>query len=195
MAIVDRMKPRLLGIKKEKLVKRQTVDLDAYNLYLRGRFFWNKQTEEGFKKAIECFEQVIKIDPDYAPAYAGLADSYALLPFYSISLPEETYPRARDAAMKALEIDDTLAEAYVSLAYTTAVYEWNWEGAEKGFKQALEIAAKIDCDYLIHSGDLFDIPVGRNFSGPTEYSRAFVIRELKNFFEKTNYEIGSFMNF
>jgi serine/threonine protein kinase/Flp pilus assembly protein TadD len=139
LAIVDRLKPRLLRKRKARLLKRKTVDLDAYNLYLRGRFFWNKHTEEGFKKAIECFEQVIERDSDYAPAYAGLADSYAMLPFYSLSLPEETYPRARDAAMKALEIDDTLGEAHVSLAYTKMVYEWNWEDAEKGFKHAIEL--------------------------------------------------------
>jgi serine/threonine protein kinase len=139
MAIVERLKPKLLGIEKERLAKRQTVDLEAYNLCLRGRWFWIKLTDEALRKAIECFEQAIERSPGYAPAYAGLADAYTNLPLFSYWDPAETFPKAKEATQRALEIDDTLAEPHSSLGWIKTFYDWDWENAEKGFKRAITL--------------------------------------------------------
>ncbi len=102
---------------------------EAYELYLKGRYSRDEGTEDGLKLAFEYFQQAIEKDPQYAPAYAGLADSYALLPFYSETRPGEAFPKAKAAAMKALQLDATLAEAHASMAYVKTYYDWDWEGA------------------------------------------------------------------
>ncbi|UCD57201.1 MAG: protein kinase, partial [Candidatus Hydrogenedentota bacterium] len=139
VAIVDKLRPKLLKGEKARLARRQTVDLEAYSLYLKGRFFWNKRTEEGLRKAIEYFEKGIEIDPEYALLYAGLADTYSNLPFYSASLSTEVFPLAKQAALKALQLDDALAEAHASLAFIKTLYDWDWEGAEREFRRAIEL--------------------------------------------------------
>jgi TolB-like protein/predicted Ser/Thr protein kinase len=138
LTIVDKLKVKLLKGEKTKLVKRHTEDLDAYNLYLKGRYFWNRRTEESLKKSIDCFNQAIEKDPGYALAYAGLADSYVTLQDYSSLSPKVTLPKAKQAAYKALEIDGTLAEARNSLAQVL-FREWDWQGAEKEHKRAIEL--------------------------------------------------------
>lgn len=138
LAIVDKLKVKLLKGEKTKLVKRHTDDLDAYNLYLRGRYFWNRRTEESLKKSIEYFNQAIEKDPGYALAYAGLADSYVTLQDYTSVSPKVTLPKAKEAAHKALQIDSMLAEAHNSLAQVM-FREWNWEGAEREHKLAIEL--------------------------------------------------------
>ena len=130
---------RLTAREKEQLNKHGTGDSEAYQAYLKGRYFWNKRTSEGFKKAIEYFQQAIASDPSYAAAYSGLADCYNLSSEYEGFPPKEAFPRAREAATKALELDETLAEAHVSLAYTLTNYEWDWAGAEREFKRAIEL--------------------------------------------------------
>jgi len=139
LAIVDKLKVKLLGDEKVKLVKRHTDNQEAYNLYLKGRYFWNRRTEEDLEKSIECFKRAIEKDPDYALAYTGLADSYITLPTYSSFPPEEAFPKAKEAALRALDIDNTLGEAYASLALIKLDYDWDWAGAEKQFKQAIEL--------------------------------------------------------
>ncbi len=139
LAIVDKLKLNLLGKEKTSIVKRHTENLEAFNLYLQGRFFWNKRTEEGAKKAIEHFEQSIEKDPSYALAYTGLADSYLLLPFYANISPKEVFPKAKEAVRKALEIDNSLSEAHTSMAMIKSTYDWDWVGAEKEFKLAIEL--------------------------------------------------------
>lgn len=124
---------------RRRLTRSETATLDAYTAYLRGRFFWNKRTAEGLEQAIDYFERALAQDPEYAAAWAGLADSYLLLPLYSEALPVETLPLARSAALRALELDPTLAEAHTSLAYVRYVFEWNWAGAETAFRRAREI--------------------------------------------------------
>jgi TolB-like protein/Tfp pilus assembly protein PilF len=117
---------------------RRLVVPDAYRAYLRGRFFWNKRTEAGLRKAIESFNEAIARDGSYAPAYAGLADSYALLGsnFYDAIPPREAMPLAKKAARRALELDPQLAEAHTSLGYVLMVYDWDLPAAEKEFRQA-----------------------------------------------------------
>jgi serine/threonine-protein kinase len=138
-AIVDKLKPKLLGQEKARLAKRQTVDLQVYDLYLKGRFFRRKQTEVAAKKSVEYFEQAIEKDPNYAPAYAGLALSYGLLPIFSPLPSKEVVPKAREMALKALEIDETLAEAHVSLGFIKTSHDWDWEGGEREYKRAIEL--------------------------------------------------------
>lgn len=115
------------------------VNPKAYELYLRGRYFWNKRSEEGFRKAIASFEQAIAADPAYASGYAGLADCYNLLDEYSIRPSADSFPKAKAAANKALELDPTLAAAHASLAYATMYYDRDWAGAEKRFRRAIEL--------------------------------------------------------
>jgi len=138
-AIVKALKVRLLGGQEERLVKRSTENAEAYKLYLEGLYYWNKRTGKDLNKAIELFNQAIDKDPNYALAYVGLADSYSLLSYFGDARPNDTFPRAKAAATRALEIDETLAEAHNSLAYVYEHYDWNWRDAEAEFKRALEL--------------------------------------------------------
>jgi serine/threonine-protein kinase len=138
-AIVEKLKFKLLGEERVALVKRYTDNFEAYNLYLKGRHFWNKRTEMDLKKAIEYFEQAIEKDPNYALAYAGLASTYVTLPEYSGLPPKEIMPKAEAAAKKALELDATVAEAHAVLGSIKTYYDWDWAGAESEFKRAIEL--------------------------------------------------------
>ncbi|HZI87558.1 MAG TPA: protein kinase [Pyrinomonadaceae bacterium] len=137
--ISEKLRLRLSGEERERLTKRQTRNSEAYQAYIQGRYFWNKRSKESLEKGIEYFNQAIEKDPNYALAYAGLADSYIILGNFGMSPPKEAYPKARAAATKALEIDDALAEAHVSLAFTKHLFEWDWPSAERDFKRALEL--------------------------------------------------------
>lgn len=122
---------------KALLAKRHTINAEAYDAYLKGRYFWNKRTQVGFAKAVEYFRDAIRLDPGYAAAYAGLADCYVL---GADPLPvKEHTRRLKETAGRALELDDTLAEAHASLAYYIGAIEWDWPGAEKGFQRAIEL--------------------------------------------------------
>jgi tetratricopeptide (TPR) repeat protein len=110
----------------------------AYDLCLKGLYFWNKRDVPGFQQAIESFQQAIAKDPTYAPAYAGLANSYALMPGYTMAPASKYMPKAREAAVRALEIDDNLPEAHVALALILENYDWDWSSAEKEYRRAIE---------------------------------------------------------
>jgi TolB-like protein/DNA-binding winged helix-turn-helix (wHTH) protein/Flp pilus assembly protein TadD len=112
---------------------------DAYDLYLQGRYFWNKRTPQAFRQAIDCFERAIIKDPSYARAYVGLADSYVLMSGYSLLPAGEFMPKARASAQHALAIDETLAEAHTSLALIAQNYDWDWQTAEKEYRRAIEL--------------------------------------------------------
>jgi serine/threonine protein kinase/Tfp pilus assembly protein PilF len=133
------LRMRLTGDDEKRMAKSYTVNPEAYQDYLKGRYWWNKANEEGIRKGIEYFQQAIAKDPAYAQAYAGLADSYVVLPAFSPTSPKEAYPRAKEAALKALEIDDTLAEAHASLGVVKAQYEWDWSGGEREFQRAIAL--------------------------------------------------------
>jgi len=139
LSIVDKLKVKLLKEEKAKLVKRYTDDPEAYSLYLKGRYFWYRRYEGGLQKGIECFQQAIDQDPLYALAYVGIADCYNQFGLWSFLHPKEAYPKAKVACAKALEIDDTLAEAYASLGWIKMFYDWAWAEAEKAYKRAIEL--------------------------------------------------------
>jgi tetratricopeptide (TPR) repeat protein len=139
LSIVNKLKVNLLKEEKAKLVKRYTDDPEAYSLYLKGRYFWNRRYEGGLQKGIECFQEAIDKDPLYALAYAGIADCYNIFAHFGFLPPREGYSKAKVAVAKALEIDDTLAEAYASLGWIKTFYDWDWAEAEKAFKRALEL--------------------------------------------------------
>jgi serine/threonine protein kinase/tetratricopeptide (TPR) repeat protein len=139
LAVVDNLKIELLGEEKAKLMKRYTDNLEAYNLYVQGRYFWNKRTEDGLNRAIDYFEQALKLDPEYALAYTGIADAYSMLSSYGFIPPHEVMLKTKAAALKALEIDETLAEAYTSLAHIKQRYDFDWLGSEENYKRAIEL--------------------------------------------------------
>lgn len=139
--ISEKLRIKLIGEEKKKLSKRQTENTEAYTMYIKGRYFWNKRSEAGFHKAIDYFEQAILQDPGYALAYAGLSDCYSMLGGYGYMPPKESYQKAKDLALKALELDETLAEAHTSLATVLYRYDWNWKDAETAFKKAIHYNA------------------------------------------------------
>jgi serine/threonine protein kinase/Flp pilus assembly protein TadD len=130
---------RLSGEEEQRLVKRYTDNVEAYQLYLKGRYYWNKRTPDGFNKGLGLFQQAIDTDPSYALAYAGLADSYAMLGDYSVLAPREAFPRAEAAATTALKLDDNLAEGHTSLAFVKMAYQWDWAAADREFRRAIEL--------------------------------------------------------
>lgn len=138
-AIATEINARLTPQEQAHLTRARQVNPEAYQAYLKGRYFWNKRTPEGFNKGIEYFNQAIAIDPSYAPAFAGLADCYNLLNDYDVLPPKEAIPRAKAAAEQALAIDSTLAEAHASLGFALARYDWDWIGAEHEFQRAIEL--------------------------------------------------------
>ncbi len=137
--IAEHLRFRLSGEEKRILTKDYTKDAQAYHLYLKGRYYWNKYTLDGFKKSIQYYQQAIEKDPTYALAYAGLAQTYSVLSGDGMALAKEVMPKSKAAAMKALEIDETLAEAHNALGIYKMYYEWDWPGAEREYKRALEL--------------------------------------------------------
>jgi eukaryotic-like serine/threonine-protein kinase len=141
-AIVAGLRVTLRGAADAPIAPRPTSNPDAYNLYLQGRFFWNKRTALDLQKGIACFKQATDRDPQFAAALAGLADCYATQAIYGLQAPTKVIPLAREAALKALATSDRLAEAHASLGCIRAVYDWDWQGAEKEFQRAVEISPR-----------------------------------------------------
>jgi TolB-like protein/Tfp pilus assembly protein PilF len=138
--ISEKLRTKLSGEEELRLARRPTQSTAAYHTYLRGRYHWNKRTQEGIERGIEYFKEAIALDPAYALAYAGLADSYALLGAveYAALSPREAMQQAREATLKALSIDDALAEAHASLAYVR-IFDWNWPEAEREYRRSIEL--------------------------------------------------------
>jgi eukaryotic-like serine/threonine-protein kinase len=135
--ISENLRLHLKGSGVEAVGKRPTENPEAYRAYLKGRFFWNKRTPDGLRKGLEFFQAAIEADPTYALAYAGLADCYDVLGFYSWVAPLEAFPRAKAAARRALEIDATLTEPRASLAYAKHYFDWDFAGAERDYREAI----------------------------------------------------------
>ncbi len=137
-AIAQAVQVKVQPEEQRRLAARGTVDPEAYDAYLKGRFFWNKRSLPSIKKGIEYFQQAIDRDPTYAPAYSGLSDAYRMSGLQSMP-PREYMPKAEAAARKALALDETLAEAHSSLAAVLYRYHWDWEGADREFQRSLEL--------------------------------------------------------
>jgi len=138
-AIASEIRVNLNAQEQARLASTRPIDPEAYRLYLKGRYYWNKRSLEGFQKAIEYFQQATAKDPAYALAYVGLADTYTYFSFFDVVPPREAMPNAKAAAARALEIDDSLGEAHVSLGYVSYMYDWDWPAAGKHFERALTL--------------------------------------------------------
>jgi eukaryotic-like serine/threonine-protein kinase len=137
--ICEHLRVRLNEDERERLARRYTQNAAAYQAYLKGRYYWNQRTARSLKKAIESFEEAITLDDRYALAYAGLSDCYGLVSIYGTAPPKATMPRAKAAALKALEIDDGLAEAHTSLGAALVWFDWDWRAGERAFQRAIEL--------------------------------------------------------
>lgn len=161
LAIVDKLKVKLLGAEKAKLIKRYTGDPEAYNFYLKGRYFYNKRTEEDMKRSIEYFERALEKDPKFALPYAGLAETYATFGFYHWWPYEEARSKAKEFALKGLEVDDSVGETHGAYANYILWYEWQWAEAEKEYKKAIQLSpsdveARHMYAHLLESSGRFD---------------------------------------
>jgi eukaryotic-like serine/threonine-protein kinase len=181
--IVGKLKLKVSGEEKG-LAKHYTENNEAYQLYLKGRFYWNKRTAEALQKSIEYFNQAIEKDPGFALAYAGLADSY-VVPANRLP-PREAMPKAKAAAIRALELDETLAEAHVSLARVLAAYDWDWTSAEREYKRAIELNPRYATAHQWYGGYLS--VMGRGDEAIAERKRA---QELDPLSLVINFELGS----
>ena len=171
--ISTKLRGQLTGEETKRLTKRHTEDPEAYQLYLKGRYFWEKRTEEPLKKSIEYFNQAIERDPGYAQAYAGLADAFAVAPSYSFLSPAEAVPKSRAAAERALEIDPSLARPHAVSGYGLWDYDWNYAAAEEKFKKALSLDPR-DATTLHWYGQLL-ISLGRTDEAIAQLQRAHEI--------------------
>ncbi len=159
--ISERLRLKLTGEEQKRLTRHHTENAEAYQLYLKGRYYWNRRTAESLNKGVEYFQQAIDKDPNYALAYAGLTDSYSLLGSSTGGLsPKETFSKAKAAAAKALAIDDTLAEAHAALALVHLRYDWDWSATEREIKRAIALNPNYAttyhwyADYLVVMGRL-----------------------------------------
>ena len=154
LAVVDALKVQLLGEEKEALLKRYTNNAEAYQFYLRGRFFFCKRTPEGFRKAMAYFEEAIQLDPAYALAHSGLADCYTFLGFYELVKPSEALEKVRSAAYESVELDGDLAETRTSVALFKILYEWSFQGSLVEFEEAIRINPRYALAHHLHSASL-----------------------------------------
>jgi tetratricopeptide (TPR) repeat protein len=172
--ITAHLRLRLTGEEERRLAKRDTENSEAYQLYAKGRFFWDKRTPEGISKAISHFKQATEIDPTYALAYAGLADCY-VVPANRLP-PKEKMPKAKAAALKALDLDDTLAEAHTTLARVLTVYDWNWSGAKQEFQRAIELNPRYAVAHQWYGG--YWEAIGQHDESIAERKRALQLEPL-----------------
>jgi len=139
LEISRNLRLKLSSTEQSRVGNPQTSSAEAYELYLKGRFHWNKRTGESLKKSVDYFNQAIEKDPTYALAYVGLADAYIVIPFFSVDTAQDAYPKAKAAARRALEIDDTLAEAHTAMAAVLMDYDWNLPESNREFERAIEL--------------------------------------------------------
>lgn len=168
--IAEELKTALTPEEKERVEKKYTDNPEAYNLYLKGRFFWGRRTEEGLSKSVEYFKEAIALDPDYALAYAGLADAYFIQGYWGWLTKEEGFALAEETVLKALEIDNNLAEAHTVRGALYNYKEWNWEKAY----EELELAVNLDPNFVTahhYFSELLDI-LGENIKAREQIDRA-----------------------
>lgn len=177
-AIANRIRLKVASHEQTLAQIANPINPAAYDAYLRGRYFWNKRTEQGLKTGIDYFDQAVAIDPKYARAYSGLADSYALLGDweYGALTPNEAFPKAKAAATKALELEDTLGEAHASLAFCLDLFNWDWKSAELEFKRAIDLNPSYATSHQWYAWHL--IVTGQNEQGLSELKKAEALDPL-----------------
>ena len=183
-AIANKLEAKLTGLEEEAIATQPTQNSEAHQLYLKGRYFWNKRSADGLRTSINYFSQAIEKDPAYALAYAGLADAYGILPNYSRTRGPEAYPKAEAAAVKALELDDGIAEAHIALANVRLWHRWG-NGAEAEFKKGLQLDPNYSTGHQWYS--IYLSVTGRGDEAIAEMERA---RELDPFSIIINTELG-----
>jgi len=186
--VSQKLRVRLSGKEERKLTKDYTANVEAYQLYLRGRFHMFKLTPEEINEGIEDFQKAIDLDPNYALAYVGLSDANRTLVMSTEKLPEEYLPRSKAAAQKALELDDALPEGHTALGITMFWYDWNWSESESQFKRALELNPKTPDAHVFYAQMLSNM--GRHSEALTEIRRAI---ELDPFAPFANALYGQFL--
>jgi len=175
--IAGELRLQLTGQQQARLSQTYTVSPEVHELYLKGRYFWNKRDEPGLSKAIEYFQQALAKDPNYAPAYAGLADSYILLLGYADVPPPDALAEAKAAAEEAVRLDDTLAEAHTSLAIIAHSFGWNWEESRRQYERALELNPNYATAHHWY-GDAYLAPMGRVNEAVEEIRKAQALDPL-----------------
>ncbi|PWT94519.1 MAG: hypothetical protein C5B55_02580 [Blastocatellia bacterium] len=155
--VSNQLRAKLSGSDEAKVTKNYTANTEAYQLYLRARFYWNKRTIESLKQAVDYFNQAIEKDPNYALAFAGLAETYVLFPVYTIASPKDSMPQAKAAALRALELDNSVAEAHTALGYYFMHFEFDPAAAEKEFRRAIELNPSYARAYQWLAFDVFMI--------------------------------------
>ncbi|MCA1624030.1 MAG: tetratricopeptide repeat protein, partial [Acidobacteria bacterium] len=174
--ISRKLELKLSGTEKGS-TKRYTDNNEAYQLYLKGRYHFAKRTKEDIQRGIGYFQQAVRLDPNFALAYASIAEYYNTISFYAYLTPKEAFPQSKAAAQRALAIDPTLPEAHTALANYFAVYDWNWAEAERGFKRAIELDPNNSAAHFRY-GQLYLSPQGRHDEAITELKRALELEPL-----------------
>jgi serine/threonine protein kinase len=200
--ISETLRVKLSAVEEADLKKRSTASSEAYQLYLKGRYHWHKRMDEAFRTGLEYFQRAIQIDPTYALAYVGVADTYNIMALYGFLAPKEAFPNSKSAVLKALSIDHQLAEAHTSLAWVLHFYDWDWQGTEREYKQAIQLrdnyssAHHFYSDYLESMGrvddaiaeliraielDPFSMPIHTGLAWSYTYARRYdlVIEQCK----------------
>src|SRR5881227_2141074 len=175
--IADTLRAKLTGSEERMMSKKPTANPEAYELYLKGRFFWNKRTGVDLRKSIDYFDQTAAKDPSYALAYAGLADAYVLLSGFGAASPKDSLPQAKAAAEKALELDSTLGEAHASLAQALFAYDFNFAEANREFRRAIELNPNYATAHHWY-GESGLTPLGQFEDGVAELKRALQLDPL-----------------
>jgi serine/threonine protein kinase/tetratricopeptide (TPR) repeat protein len=176
-AVADKLRPNANSADKARLAKRPTENSEAYRLYLQGRYYWNQRTGPGIKKSIEFFQQATEKDPNFALAYAGLADAYNISNILGMQAPKESSPEAKAAATKALVLDPQLGEAHAALGLVKSHYDYDFPGAENEFLKAIKFNPNYAEAHLFYAGGYLT-PMGRNEEAIAEMKKALELDPL-----------------
>jgi len=175
--VSSKLKTKLSGTDQAKITKTYTANSKAYQLYLKGRFYFNRRTKDDVFRSIEFYKQAIGLDSNFVLAYVGIADSYAVMSPYGYAAPNEVFPQAKVAAQRAIEIDPDLAEAHAAYAKILADYDWNWSQAEREYKRSIELNPQIPLTHYQYGAACLT-PVGRFDEAISEIKRALELDPL-----------------
>jgi serine/threonine protein kinase/Flp pilus assembly protein TadD len=175
--VSSKLKTKLSGADETKVAKTHTANAEAYQLYLKGRFYFDKRTKEDLLRSIQSYERAISLDPNFALAYVGVADSYGVMSGYGYAAPNDVIPKSKAAARRALQLDPDLAEAHAAYARSAAVYDWNWSEAEREFKRSIELNPNVASTHYMY-GLACLAPLGRFDEATNELRQALELEPL-----------------